>query len=308
MTQAYIGGVVATAVDGSDLAALLTAFDAAHKSNQAGTSRPAGIVAGGIWTDTASGYEVRVFNGTSDETLAKAANVLPLTGGTLTGGLTIDMASGDALFALDAASGSEAGITFAIGGTIGYSMRQTSAGLQAWTYAGGTPEQAAWTLTGGTWPQLMMEPRAGFAQQSGAISFDTSSGDIAHIYASTAGFVGLSVTIGELGGASIAYSFANTGTATAPTSWAVSSDERLKSDLADLRPGVVDGWRAVTYLHEPSGRREAGVIAQDVRAGLPEAVEEGPDGMLTVKVTALIAQLVAEVVDLRRRLAAVEAR
>jgi len=68
MTQKYLGQITDTSTEsGDDLAARLNGFDNAHRTNQAGATRPAGSLAGAIWTRVVSGvYDLMMFNGTKD--------------------------------------------------------------------------------------------------------------------------------------------------------------------------------------------------------------------------------------------------
>lgn len=67
----------------------------------------------------------------------------------------------------------------------------------------------------------------------------------------------------------------------------ISSDERIKGEWEDLRPDLVARLSDVkigTYrrLDTDSDARHVGVTAQSLREVLPEAVLEGPSGMLSV--------------------------
>lgn len=68
MAQNYIGQITDTSTEsGDDLAARLNDFDNAHRTNQSGATRPAGSLAGAIWTRVAAGvYDLMMFNGTKD--------------------------------------------------------------------------------------------------------------------------------------------------------------------------------------------------------------------------------------------------
>jgi len=74
-------------------------------------------------------------------------------------------------------------------------------------------------------------------------------------------------------------------------SWSVFSDERLKEIDGDYPAGLEAvlalqpiryRYRADNALHLPAGETHVGFSAQAVRKVLPEAVEEGPNGYLTV--------------------------
>jgi hypothetical protein len=90
-----------------------------------------------------------------------------------------------------------------------------------------------------------------------------------------------------------------------------SSDERLKHVVAPFRRGL-DDLRAIgapvlfQWRHEAQERpdaRHVGFLAQAVRRGIPEAVGEGRDGMLTLSDRAIVAALVNAVLALEERLA-----
>lgn len=68
MTQKYIGQITDTSAEsGDDLADRLNDFDNAHRTNQSGATRPAGSLAGAIWTRVVAGvYDLMMFNGTKD--------------------------------------------------------------------------------------------------------------------------------------------------------------------------------------------------------------------------------------------------
>lgn len=68
MTQQYMGQIPDPAQEsGTDLAARLNAFDNAHRTNQSGPTRPANILAGGIWTRVVGGvFDLMVFDGAQD--------------------------------------------------------------------------------------------------------------------------------------------------------------------------------------------------------------------------------------------------
>lgn len=92
----------------------------------------------------------------------------------------------------------------------------------------------------------------------------------------------------------------------------LSSDATLKHDLAPItdagaKVGALTGY---TFVRHQQQRRQAGVIAQDVRAVLPEAVSEDPgSGLLSVSYGAgLVALLVEAVKELTTRVAALESQ
>jgi phage-related tail fiber protein len=107
----------------------------------------------------------------------------------------------------------------------------------------------------------------------------------------------------------------NGGNLTATGNVAAYSDSRLKKDV-DVIPNALDKLctlRGVTYTRIDNGERSTGVIAQEVRDVLPEAVMENKDGLLAVaygnlaglyieaikELTEMVNDLKAEVAELR---------
>lgn len=84
------------------------------------------------------------------------------------------------------------------------------------------------------------------------------------------------------------------------------SDRRMKKDLAEIHPDL-SGIRAYHYRFKANGRPAYGLIAQEVREILPDAVtESGEDKHLTLDYNAVVAALVDEVNRLKLRVAALE--
>jgi hypothetical protein len=89
------------------------------------------------------------------------------------------------------------------------------------------------------------------------------------------------------------------------TSWTTQSDERTKTDLVPIANGLqkVNTLRAVTgrYTKDEEGVSRAFLIAQDVKAVLPEAVDEDTDEEKTLglRYTETIPLLVAAIQELK---------
>jgi hypothetical protein len=96
------------------------------------------------------------------------------------------------------------------------------------------------------------------------------------------------------------------------TSWTSSSDERLKTDLIPIENAAskVLSLRAVTgrYKTDEEGTSRAFLIAQDVQAVLPEAVDASDPDKLGVQYTDVIPLLVAAIQELSAKNDALEAR
>lgn len=96
------------------------------------------------------------------------------------------------------------------------------------------------------------------------------------------------------------------------TSWASTSDERLKDILEPMPSDAlskVAGLRSVIgrYKTDSEEIRRSFLIAQDVQAVLPEAVTADADGFLSLRYTDVIPLLVAALKEASDRLAALEA-
>jgi hypothetical protein len=90
------------------------------------------------------------------------------------------------------------------------------------------------------------------------------------------------------------------GTLTA-TDFVATSDERLKNEISPMPVGLIDDIKPVQWTWKDSGKKSAGVIAQQLQEiGLDDFVTEGEDGMLGVNYNALISVLIAEVISLKK--------
>ena len=96
------------------------------------------------------------------------------------------------------------------------------------------------------------------------------------------------------------------------TSWGTYSDERGKTNLAPIENGLlkVSNLRAVTgrYLEDKEHTSRSFLIAQDVQAVLPEAVDNGDPDKLTLRYTEVIPLLVAALKESKERIEALEAK
>ena len=89
------------------------------------------------------------------------------------------------------------------------------------------------------------------------------------------------------------------------TSWVANSDIRIKKNLSQITHALdkLSQLRGFTYQYKSdndSDQRRVGVIAQDVQAVLPEAVEEH-EGVLGVKYTELIPLLIEAINELQKK-------
>jgi hypothetical protein len=95
------------------------------------------------------------------------------------------------------------------------------------------------------------------------------------------------------------------------TSWTANSDERLKTDLKPIENGLnkVNSLRSVTgrYKTDDESVSRAFLIAQDVQAVLPEAVDATNPDKLGVQYTDVIPLLVASIKELKAELDTIKA-
>jgi len=96
------------------------------------------------------------------------------------------------------------------------------------------------------------------------------------------------------------------------TSWTSTSDERVKTDLVPIENAAskVSSLRAVTgrFKTDEEGKSRSFLIAQDVQAVLPEAVDASNPESLGLQYADMIPLLVAAVKELQARLVALEAK
>jgi len=95
------------------------------------------------------------------------------------------------------------------------------------------------------------------------------------------------------------------------TSWTSASDERVKENLVPIENGLakVASLRAVTgnYIKDETKKSKAFLIAQDVEAILPEAVDSSNPDELGLAYTDVIPLLVASIKELKAELDATKA-
>lgn len=86
------------------------------------------------------------------------------------------------------------------------------------------------------------------------------------------------------------------------------SDARLKTDVETIRDalGLIEKMRGVRYTRIDSGARRVGVIAQETALAVPEAVQQNPDGMLSVAYMDLVGVLVQGINELQERVRELE--
>jgi len=96
------------------------------------------------------------------------------------------------------------------------------------------------------------------------------------------------------------------------TSWAAISDERKKENLVPIANAItkISSLRAVTgnYIADPDKKSKAFLIAQDVQAVLPEAVDTSDPDVLGLAYTDVIPLLVASIKELSAKVTALEAK
>jgi len=94
------------------------------------------------------------------------------------------------------------------------------------------------------------------------------------------------------------------------TSWSTLSDERFKTDLASIESGLnkVATLRALTgrLVTDPEDKRRSFLIAQDVDAVLPEAVDKTDPEALALSYTEVVPLLVAALKESKERIETLE--
>lgn len=113
----------------------------------------------------------------------------------------------------------------------------------------------------------------------------------------------LGYTPANRAGDSFSGSISVSGTITATGDITAYSDASLKTDVATIKGALalVERMRGVTYARIDTGVRGIGVIAQELKGVLPEAVAENPDGMLSVAYGNLVGVLVEALKEIAAR-------
>jgi hypothetical protein len=133
-------------------------------------------------------------------------------------------------------------------------------------------------------------------------------------YVAMGGSVGKEFTIKNLNALAINVIAGSNGVylANAATSWASLSDERTKDIIENITDAAtkVSSLRAVIgkYKTDSEGTRRSFLIAQDVQAVLPEAVDATNPDKLGLQYSDVIPLLVASIKELTQRVAALESK
>lgn len=101
-----------------------------------------------------------------------------------------------------------------------------------------------------------------------------------------------------------------TGQFTASNNVTAFSDARLKTDIETISNALtkVRGMRGVTFTRIDTGKRDAGVIAQEVQPHLPEVVYDAPHGYLHVAYGNMVSVLIEAIKELANRVEELEKR
>jgi hypothetical protein len=183
--------------------------------------------------------------------------------------------------------GTNAPITFSISG--GEKMRLDSNG---YLLVGATSSAGVYNLQveGGAGPQLSLRNSQASAGKIWRLGPDSSGNNM------------------------VVYNQSNLGCyiVDGASTWSSSSDERVKDIIEPIADGLakVSSLRAIigSYKSDENKKRRPFLIAQDVQAVLPEAVDASNPDNLGLAYTDLIPLLVAAVQELTDRLAALEAK
>jgi len=100
---------------------------------------------------------------------------------------------------------------------------------------------------------------------------------------------------------------------TVATAYLTASDQRLKENIVDAAPAsdLIDAIQVRQYDWKSDGSHQRyGFVAQELVTVAPEAVHQpaDPEEMMAVDYSKLVPMLVKEIQDLRKRLAALEAK
>jgi len=264
----------------------------------------------GIGTSSPS-YKLTVVDATNDAQLGiKATNtnraaILNLTG-TIAG---YNWLNSDTSGTQDWRIGGGAGtstLTFCTGSSGAERMRIDSSGnvLVGTNTTSGGGKMTVLSSTSTTWNGIAVT--AATASGGGsypALEFYNNANQRKGYYALDVSQTRLYISCNESGGVYLA---------AAGTSWVSASDERLKTDLKSIENAAekVATLRAVTgrYITDEEGTSRSFLIAQDVQAVLPEAVDATDPEKLGVQYTDVIPLLVAAIKELKAEVDSLKAQ
>lgn len=120
----------------------------------------------------------------------------------------------------------------------------------------------------------------------------------------------LGYTPANKAGESFTGSISVSGTITATGDITAYSDETLKSDIRTISGALdlVASMRGVTFTRNDTGLRGVGVVAQELAAVIPEAVQAHDGGLLSVAYGNLVGVLIEAVKDLAGKVERLEGR
>ena len=297
MTQFAFPVLDPNVVNGTQLAGYLNSLMPSLWTQHAGAARPTYLEAGGLWVDTTTAGKY-VLKGYAGGTASPTLGTFDATG----------WAPMAARYSFDATSWIELSgggqVNIALGSAAKLGVKAT--GIDVYGVVANTKPFS--DLGGGVFQNTMVA-----ATHGGGIFYLDAIAN-----ATFSGFRMLTNT----SAIPTVYEFRNTGTAYAPVSWGISSDERLKTDIAPI--DAAEAWDKVADLEPCSFRRtdlgeeaeggqartRVGFISQRVRKVRPEAVDEHPMGerLLGLDPVAILAQAVAALIGAKAEIEALQAR
>lgn len=149
-------------------------------------------------------------------------------------------------------------------------------------------------VTAGTYPKVTVDAKGRVTGGSSLVSADVT-GALGYTPANKAGET-------FTGSISVSGSITATGDITAY------SDATLKSDILTIGGALdlVRNLRGVTYTRKETGKRGVGVIAQELAAVVPEAVQANENGLLSVAYGNLVGVLIEAIKELTVRVEQIE--
>lgn len=255
---------------------------------------------------------------------------LPLTGGTLTGGLTID-GTGEAAYTGTLRINDSTGATLALWDDVGtnrWAVHHDIASTELF-YKWNGQEQAKLTSSGEMY--VVSDIVAGKGGGSVALTLNDGGGNanvtfnhkdmipdvdgnvgriVVNVDGATncnmafQGASGRTVAAGANGASVMATMYADSGDFVAVGDVSAYSDMRLKEDVVVIADALqkVLSLGGYTYTRKDTGLRQSGVLAQEVQKVLPEVVGENEDGILNVSYGNMVGLLIEAIKELKQEL------
>lgn len=248
-----------------------------------------GTQASPVWSDLATTYAISISGNAGTATTLQNARTINGVSFNGSANITVTANTGTALTFNNAGAGDASGTTF--NGSAARTISYNTVGAPSTT---GTGASGNWgiNITGNAATVTVADDTVSTTTHYLVLGDATSGADALKVSSTKLTFQ------------------PSTGNFTAAGNVTAYSDIRIKEDIRAISDALykVQQIGGYTYRRTDTGEVQAGVIAQEVRAVLPEVVSQDDDGRLSVAYGNLAALLIQAVKELAERVEQLEAR